>query len=220
MQRKITSISPQAKNQNRVNISVDGNYLFSLDIYQVSDLGVRVGREYSDKELLALQEESVFGKLYTQALEYTMIRPHSAKEIRDYLWRKTLTTKYRSRQTGEVKERQGASKTTTDRVYERLVDKGYVDNEKFARWWIENRNQRKGTSLRKLEMELKSKGVSSDIIHESIQNCPRDEKSEIEKIIQRKKDKYDDVDKLVVYLTRQGFSYDLVRDMVKKTVDD
>ncbi|HCR55918.1 TPA: recombination regulator RecX, partial [Candidatus Saccharibacteria bacterium] len=41
---KITDISLQAKNKDRVNVSVDGTYAFSLDVYQVGELGVRVGR--------------------------------------------------------------------------------------------------------------------------------------------------------------------------------
>jgi regulatory protein len=43
-------------------------------------------------------------------------------------------------------------------VFERLVEKGYVDDEKFARFWVENRNQTKGASRRKLEAELRAKG--------------------------------------------------------------
>ena len=55
---KITDISLQARDNNCVNVSVDGVYSFSLDIAQVTDLNLKVGRELSDGELEELQEES------------------------------------------------------------------------------------------------------------------------------------------------------------------
>ena len=205
---KITAIAAQTNNQNRVNVMVDGVYRFSLDIFQISDLGIRVGKDYTDDELTALETESVFGKLYARALEYTMIRPHSAKEVRDYLWRKTRDTRYRDKKSGELKTKKGVSQEISDRVYDRLIEKHYIDDEKFAAWWVENRNIQRGTSVRKLQNELRAKGIPSDIISETIQKSTRDEKSEIMKIIAKKAGKYREPQKLIAYLARQGFSYD------------
>ena len=86
---KITDISLQTRDKNRVNVSVDGKYRFSLDVFQVGELGIKVGREYTDDELTELEDESQFGKLYARAMEYCLARPRSVKELRDYLWRKT-----------------------------------------------------------------------------------------------------------------------------------
>ncbi len=208
---KITNISPQVKNKDRVNISVDGKYRFSLDIYQVGELGIKVGKEYTDQELTELETESQFGKLYGRALEYTMMRPHSAKEVKDYLWRKTRTTKVRIQATGELRERPGVSQALADRVLTRLLEKGHLNDANFARYWVENRQQRKGISSRKLVNELRMKGVDTSVIGEAMQNSPRDEKSEILKIIEKKKNKYDDEQKFIGYLMRQGFSYDTIR---------
>lgn len=215
----ITSLTAQQQNTQRVNVFVDGKYRFSLDVYQVSDLGIRIGKEYSEEELVTLEEESSFGKLYARALEYTLIRPHSAKEIRDYLWRKTRDTKYRSKKTGEITTRPGVSQAVADRVYERLVDKKYIDDESFARYWVENRNQRKGTSLRKLRAELMAKGVSTEHIERAVQNTARDEKDELRKIIAKKASKYDDMQKLMAYLSHQGFSYDDIREALSDSDD-
>ncbi len=206
---KITSISAQAKNPDRVNVSVDGKYRFSLDISQVVDLGVKVGKEYSEAELVEFETESQFGKLYGQALEYCLMRPHSSREVRDYLWRKTRTTKYKNRK-GELKEREGVSQGVADRIFNRLVERSYVNDEQFARWWIENRNVRKGTSLRKLEAELRAKGVDPKIIQAELQNSSRDERSELQKVLDKKRNRYDDTQKLKQYLMRQGFSYEAI----------
>lgn len=207
---KITAIAAQVRNPDRVNVSVDGKFRFSLDIFQLTDLGVKVGAEYTDEELAALESESAFGKLYTKSLEYSMLRPHSSREMRDYLWRKTRETKYKAR-TGEVKSRAGVAQEVADRVYDRLAAKGYIDDEKFARWWVDNRNLRKGTSRRKLQAELQAKGVPQGIIAGVLEGSSRNDEDELAKVIAKKRTKYPDEQKLIAYLARQGFSYDDIK---------
>ncbi|MBM3210362.1 hypothetical protein FJZ39_03435 [Candidatus Saccharibacteria bacterium] len=204
---KITGLTAQQKFANRVNVMVDGAYRFSLDVVQVADLGIRVGKEYSDTELLALEEESQFGKLYARALEYCMVRPRSKKEMRDYLWRKTRATKYKSR-SGEIREREGVSEGTADRVLKRLEAKGYIDDAHFARYWVENRHQRKGISSKKLQVELRTKGVEPAIIDGALKNTERDDSDELAKIIIKKARRYPEREKFIAYLMRQGFRYD------------
>lgn len=211
---KITDITIQARNPDRVNVSVDGKYRFSLDIIQITDLGIKIGNKYTDDELLQLEDESQFGKLYARALEYTFMRPHSAKEVKDYLWRKTRATKYKARD-GQIKEREGVTQTNAERVFARLTEKGYVDDEAFAKYWIENRSTTKGISPRKLIAELRAKGVDQSAISLAMQNAPREEKSEIEKVLVKKRHRYDDEQKLIAYLMRQGFSYDVIKESLR-----
>lgn len=204
---KITNLTSQQNDPNRVNVFIDDKYKFSLDVSQVVSLGVKVGREYSEQELAELEQESQFGKLYARALEYCLMRPHSAKEVRDYLWRKTRATRYRSKKTGEMKERPGVSQELADRVFERLVERSYIDDRAFARYWVENRKQTSGISRRKLELELRSKGVSGEIISESLEAVGRDDLAELSKVIAKKRHRYSDERKLIQYLVSQGFSY-------------
>lgn len=217
---KITDISVQARNTDRVNVSVDGKYRFSLDILQVTELGIKIGREYTEEELARLEDESQFGKLYARALEYTMMRPHSAREVRDYLWRKTRTTKVKVRDTNELRDKPGVSQANADRVYERLVQRGYINDESFARYWVENRQATKGISSRKLIAELRAKGVEQSVIDVAMHNSPREEKREIQKILMKRRHKYDDEQKLIAYLARQGFSYDTIREALDEPDDD
>jgi len=214
---KVTAIAAQLRNPDRVNVSIDGVYRLSLDINQVVELGIKVGRELDEDELAHLEQESQFGKLYMRALEYTLLRPHSAKEVRDYLYRKTLTTKYKNRK-NEIKERPGASTSVTSRVFDRLCEKGYIDDEKFTRFWVENRNQTKGTSRRKLTAELRAKGVESSIIEAALAQSERSEDDELRKVIAKKRRRYPDNDALIAYLARQGFRYgDIVSALAEFT---
>lgn len=214
---KVTAISVQARNQDRVNVSIDGQYRFSLDIAQVVDLGLKQGQVLTDDELALYLRESEFGKLYARALEYCLMRPRSRREVADYLYRKTRTTRYKTKK-GDIKEREGVSRTVADRVLERLEAKGHVNDEVFARWWVENRNQRKGASLRKLQSELAAKDVDRQVVEQALGDSERSDAEEIQKIIAKKRRRYDD-DKLISYLARQGFRYDDIKTALNESDD-
>ena len=212
----ITDIKQAVKNQNRANIFVNGKYRFSLDIFQLTQLNVKIGSKFTKTEIENLEQQSEFGKLYSLALNYCLIRPHSKKEISDYLWKKTLNRKLKNHKTGEFYEKKGVSKISVEQVLSRLIEKKYIDDEKFAKFWVENRNQRKGSSIKKLKSELFSKGVSSDIIEQVLSESNRNDEDEIQKIIAKKAKRYTDEQKLIAYLARQGFSFDEIKKALSK----
>lgn len=203
---KITAISAGKRDKNRVNVSVDGKYRFSLNTYQLVELGIKVGREYNEVELVALEQESQFGKVYGRALEYCLMRPHSAREVQDYLYRKTRPMRDK---TGQL--RPGVVSEITARVFDRLCEKNYIDDTKFAHYWIENRSLAKGASLRKLTAELRTKGVGDIIIRQALDTSARNDSAEIRKIITKKHARYPDKQKLTAYLARLGFGYDDIK---------
>ena len=213
---RITDIKQAVRDQNRVNIYVDDKYFCSLDISQVVDLKIKVGKELSDDERAELKRASEFGKFYQRALEYALMRPRSEKEIRDYLNRKTLNRKVRvkNRKTGEyqTREKQGYDKTLVPLVLERLNARGYIDDHRFAELWVENRNVSKGVSVKKLRNELAQKGISHQIIDDVLDNSARNDEDELRKIIARKANRYPDQQKFIQYLVRQGFNYSDVID--------
>ena len=74
----------------------------------------------------------------------------------------------------------------------------------------------KEVQSKKLKSELFSKGVSSEIIEQILENSKRNDSEEIQKIIAKKAKKYSDEKKLVAYLARQGFSYDEIKKALSK----
>lgn len=207
----VTAITVQARNPDRVNVLVDGAYRFSLDVLQVGDLGVKIGTDYSEQQLQAFERESEYGKLYARALEYCLSRPHSHAEVRDYLRRKTRPARGKD---GQL--RPGASQQNADRVLERLVERGYIDDAAFARYWVENRRQAKGASRRRLEMELRQKGVASQLIADALGATERSDVDELQKVIAKRRTRYADEQKLVAYLARQGFAYDDIKAALRR----
>lgn len=104
----------------------------------------------------------------------------------------------------------------TERVFDRLTQKGYINDEKFARFWVENRNITKGASRRKLQAELAAKGVDRSIVDQLLSESDRNDGDELQKVIAKKRMKYTDETKLMQYLARLGFGYDDIQRSTTK----
>ena len=196
---KITNLKQAVKNPERVNVFVNEKYEFSLTVSQVVDLKIKVGQCITLDELGEYKKLSEFGKLYQRTLEWALVRPRSEKEVFDYLSKKIYEKKL--------------DKDFIETIIEKLKSKKYLNDEDFAGWYVENRLVKKGASRKRLKIELLKKGIKREIAEKILEESGRDEKDEILKIIAKKRAKYDD-DKLIQYLGRQGFSYELARDLV------
>lgn len=196
---KITALKAQVKNVGRVSVFVDGKYNFSVSQVQLLDLKIRVGLEVSEADLINFKRASDFGKFFERALNYVMIRPRSVKEVRDYLWRKKV----------ELED--------VELIIEKLQSKRYLSDENFARSWIENRGLGKKTSVKKLKLELKQKGLSDEIIKNALDVSSFSEDDSLKNLIakKRKNSKYAaDPQKLMQYLARQGFGFEQIKQVL------
>ena len=217
---EITDLKAGVKNPNRVNVFVDGKFSFSLDVAQVVDLKLKTGRTLTEEELVDCKKASEFGKAYQRALEWVLVRPRSVRELRDYLRRRERKQEMEEKKREWQDEREGKSRKRKSRekynfdevIIERLILKGYVDDRKFAEYWVENRFVKKGISRERLKMELMKKGVDKGIIDGVLDG--RSDEEEIDKIIAKKYDKYGE-EKLISYLCRQGFPYQLAQSRVR-----
>lgn len=234
---RVTDLKQAIRNENRINVFIEGEFEFSLDISQVIDFGIKIGKSFSAEKIAEMKSASEFGKLYQTTLEWFLLRPHSEKELRDHLkekqFKRTLENRKRElnkeklEKNPELKKRQKDLKIKTKilpeitdenikKVIIRLKERGYVDDEKFARFFVENKNQKKGISRRRLELELRNKEINNEIIERIFSENLRDEAEEIKKIIIKKRKKYTD-EKLISYLVRQGFDYQLSQSLVRET---
>ncbi len=196
---KITAIKPAVKTAGRFNLFVDGKYSFSLDELQLVDLGLKRDQEIDGARLDLLKDESIFGKAYGRALELVYRRPRSIKEMQDYARRKKWP------------EELG------DRVIKKLLDKEYLDDAKFAEIWIRHRVFGKPTSSRVIKLELRQKGVADEHINAAFDLAEDfNEDEALVRMIEKKQSRYQDPQKLIAYLARQGFSYDRIKAALQK----
>ena len=98
-----------------------------------------------------MSDSGVYEKLINASIRYVSFRPRSEKEFRDFLVRK-------------LKKSKTYAPSLVDRAIERMRELGYVDDEKFALWWIEQRQHFKPKGQRVVSAELGAKGVSRSVI--------------------------------------------------------
>ncbi len=141
-----------------------------------------------------------YESLLTAAFRFLSFRPRSAKEIDDFLKKKTRKTY--------------VEPEIFKRIADRLVELGYIDDAKFAAWWVESRQKTKPKGMRLIKQELKQKGIATEGITETseddIARRAIQKKREIWKslpTLEQKKKLYD-------FLARRGFSYNTIARVI------
>lgn len=189
--KTITDIKQQVKRQQRYSVYVDGKYSFSLSEHELLLQGLRIGQEFDESAFNQVQETAVEDKAYMRALDLLARRPRSQWEMEQYLKRK------------------GYEHNTIDKILSKLTKRGLLDDQKFAESWVSDRRLLKSVSKRRLLQELQQKHVSHIIAEHVIAQDEVDEVAVLRELIAKKRTqtRYQDSQKLMAYLLRQGFSY-------------
>lgn len=195
MGHKITALQAQQRNQDRVNVFLDGVYAFSLDNMTAARL--RPGQVLTDLEITQLQETGAVAKAYEQAVRFLGTRPRSIEEVR----RKLVENDY--------------SSLIIETVLTRLESQGFVNDVEFARYWVRNRGEFNPRGPSALRAELRAKGVANEIIDEALGDLDTTD-SALEAARQKARslrglDQRTFRQKLGSYLVRRGFDYDTAR---------
>ncbi|HIC89064.1 MAG TPA: hypothetical protein EYP04_06645, partial [Anaerolineae bacterium] len=140
----ITALRFQKRNARRVNVYLDGHYAFSLAAVDAARL--KHGQVLTDEEIARLRAADEVQTAYEQALRFLRYRPRSQTEIRRHLGKK------------------GVSDSVIAAVMERLIERGYVDDLEFARFWVRERETFRPRSPYALRHELRMRGVDDAII--------------------------------------------------------
>ncbi len=200
-QNRISAIKQQVKRSDRYSIFIDGEYTCSLSEGALLETGLRIGQELSKDELHTLKDQAQSDKAYDRTIQLIARRPRSEWEVRQYLKRKSY------------------DEVITQQTIERLLDKGYLDDVSFAQSWIQNRRLLKPRSKRKLRQELLQKRVPEQIITDCLAYDDTDDKEVLRQLIEQKSSqtRYKDRQKLMRYLSGQGFSYGDIKEVLEET---
>lgn len=152
-----------------------------------------------------------FEKFYNKALRFLSFRPRSEKEVRDNLSRKFRKAK------SELSE----INLIIDKVINKLKGQKFLNDEEFAKWWIEQRQTYKPRALWLVKSELKQKGIDLDKIQNSEINIQED-LIQAKKLVEKKIKKFKNLPKQEIYnklgriLAQKGFNW----EVIKKSIDD
>lgn len=199
---KVTRIAAQQRRQGRYSVFVDGRYVFSLGGDALLESKLTVGQELSSDDLLRWRQVSADDKAYASALRHAALRLRSTWEMEQYLKRKHT------------------SPALIHKILNKLSSIRLLDDAAFAKAWVTNRRLLRPTSKRKLQQELRAKGVPDQVIDVTLSGEADNERSVLTVLIAKKRllPKYRaEPLKLMGYLARQGFSYDDIKTAFRDT---
>ncbi len=200
----ITSLQPQVTDPDRINIFVDGRFYMGVYALIVLKLGLKVRQELTPELQQALKMEETRQKAIDGAMNYLSFRPRSREEIRRYLRKKETPAEL------------------IEDVLERLAELNLVNDEAFASFWIESRERFRPKGAQAIKQELRMKGVKRDVVDEVV-NDEHDEELAMQAGRKRAMTllKAPELDfntfrnKLGPFLQRRGFSYEVVKRVVR-----
>lgn len=154
--------------------------------------------------------------------------PADAEEVARKILLDQLTGQARSRkQLADKLAQRNVPTEIADRLLDRFVEVGLIDDEAFARMWIASRQPGKGLAGRALAQELRRKGIDDDIVREAIDEIDPDDELEAAKALVAKKmrslrnvDRTTATRRLVGMLARKGYGSGLAFSVVRDALDE
>jgi regulatory protein len=137
----ITALRAQAKDPQRVNVFVNGEFAIGVSLNTISKEGLYVGKALSAEEFARIERAESSDKALQAALRFLEARARSTSEIRDRLRRKEFADE------------------AIEATIERLAALGMIDDAAFARAWVENRQASRPRGVGALRDELRRKGI-------------------------------------------------------------
>ena len=200
----ITAIKPQVRQKNRVSVFIDGEFAFGLEAEVVEIFGLKVEQHIDAQQIEKILSEEEFKRALARAFRFLAARARSQKEIEDRL------------------ARYGYPAIVIERVIAKCKNLQYIDDRQFAFQFARSRLAQKPLGPDLLRTELYKHGLGEDLIKEVIaavfqENTERDLAQKLaEKRLLRLRDLPEQKARarLISYLKRRGFSWEIVREVV------
>ena len=198
----ITALRPRGAKGTSFAVELSSGLRLPLRSETVASLGLNVGDTVEADAILAWKREDDNRRAVEAGLNYISYRPRSSKEMADHLRKKSF------------------DETACNHAVLRLLELGYLDDAAFARFWVESRETHRPKGPRALAWELRQKGIDAVIIEDVLARFASNETA-LARAAARKRaatlatdDPSKFRQKLGTFLTRRGFSYELVEQVV------
>ncbi|MCK9281726.1 MAG: recombination regulator RecX [Melioribacteraceae bacterium] len=201
-------ISRLLKKGNNVIIFFEDNSKIKIDYELVVKSGLRINDNLHDEAREKLLAQNIRIRVKNGAFNYLGRRHHSYFELR-----KKLSAK-------------GYDKVVIDETLNELQEKGYIDDEDFAKRYIEESVVRKKSGTNKIIAGLYQKGISREIINrvmssidnhdEMAENALEITKKKLNSLKQRNTDKQKLKTKLFSFLSGKGYSSEIIKEVISQ----
>lgn len=204
---KITRLQRGMRNAQKIAIYVDSKYTFSVLESILVDEKLYIGKEVDEVDLDRIRSATESLELKVKLINLISRRPRSEQEIRQYIKKLNLKNKIES-------------------LIETLKKEGHIDDFKFSQWWIDQRTTFKNKSANEIRNELLGKGISNDIIENTLgeTDLSETELTSIKLLAEKKKrllahknlTKAQLNEKMMQFLLRKGFRWDIIQKALEE----
>lgn len=204
----ISKAEVQAKNKNRVNIFIDGEYSFSVNAELCILHKLKTGASISEQEIEKIKCEDSKKQAASMALNYIVKRRKTELETKKY-----LSTK-------------GFDENSIFYAVNKLKEYGYLDDASYALDFVSYHNELGKYGPKMIEQKLKQKGVPSIFIDEAMEKAYEKQSINAENLVEKLKDKYKNLeplkkrDKIYRYMINKGYDYVEIKHLLHISEDE
>ena len=198
---EITKLEIQKNNKDRFNLYLDEKYYSGISLELVVREHLKVGLDIDEEHLRNLILEDEKGKALAKAIKYIGTNLKTAKQLRDYLRKKDYNL------------------NTINYVMDKLIEYNYLDDENYARAYVLTCSTKYGKL--KLKSQLKSKGVSDEIIDKYLDTANIDSIEKVAlKYMKNREFTYENCQKLSRFLYSRGYEFDEINSLVNRLKEE
>lgn len=181
----------------KIHIFVDDEYTITTDIDFWAEYFFKDGQEITEEQWHEFCNGIYYKKAVDKCYDLLSRRDHSVKELKTKLLRTV-------------------DEENADRAIEKMIDYGYLDDEKYAKNLVKYLSETKRMSKNHIKQEMYKRGVPNDIIAYTLEETEIDNVSAVVDLIltkyRNKLDAQDGNKKVIAALMRKGFSYSDIRE--------
>lgn len=161
-------------------------------------------------------DQEIYNRVYERALSYLTGSMKSKKQLKD----KLKEILYKKKGIWFKEEYYSNAILNIDKVVSKLESLEYINDNEYARVFVENRNRNKPRSVLQLKQELIIKGIPKYIIDKTLKDFDSDQAIYNVYYKKYKGETFNLKDtKKVAYLVRKGFSYDDINKLTNRLND-
>ncbi len=190
---------------NKIHIYIDEEYRATVDSDYWYSEKYRNYKEINEDELTELLDSVSFRRAYNKGLDLLSRRPYGVKELIKKLCEK------------------GHEKDASQKACDRLLELGLLNDEEYSRILANDLLNRKNYSTKRIKQELSFRGISREIIENTIDGLDNDAENRIILVIKKKYiNKLNDEKgrkRAVDGLLRLGFSYSEIKSALNQVAE-
>lgn len=189
----------------KIHLFIDDEYMLTTDIDFWASHFYKDGSEITEEQWQELVDSVNYKKAIDKCYNLLSRRDHSVYELKTKLLR-TVDEK------------------NAELALERMLELGYLDDEKYARRVVDYLLNKRNMSSSFIKQELYKRGIDADIISSAMQEAHIDNVPSVIELIQGKYNNKlsaeNGREKVVAALMRKGFSYSDIKEAFYRIEND